>query len=59
MLYRHWIAYNLSLKTIKSWYDMINWCMRLYIRVIKKRSDDDTKTKFVKSEYLYLPANLL
>ena len=38
---------------------MINWCMRLYTRVIKKRSDDVTKTKFVKSEYLYLPANLL
>ena len=28
---------------------MINWCMRLYMRIIEKRSDDVTKTKFVKS----------
>lgn len=59
MLYRYWIAYNLSLKIIKSWYDMINWCMRLYMRVIEKRIDDVTKTQFVKSEYLYLLSNLL
>ena len=49
MFYRYWKAYNLSLKIIRSWYDMLKWCRRLYMRVIWNRSDDVTKTKFVKS----------